>query len=150
MRAPSINARPKKFTRRNWNDAERALLEDTLKRTRNPTMEERSSLAVILGVSMRKVQVWFQNQRQRGSGKNDVRVALAAVLIAHACPQWSANSVAQTADIWGRHGDQEFLRVSTTAFIREKVAALQKIGCEHDAEAVAIYALLSKVAEVIG
>ena len=147
MRAPR---EPKKFTRRNWSDAERALLEDTLKRTRNPTKEERSSLAVILGVPMRKVQVWFQNQRQRGPGEHDLRVALAAVVIAHACPQWSTDLVAQTADVWGRHGDRDFLRVATTAYIRDKAAALQKIGCEHDAEAVATYALLSKVAEVVG
>jgi hypothetical protein len=140
---------PKRFTRRNWSAAERALLEDTLKRTRNPTKEERSSLAVILGVPIRKVQVWFQNQRQREPAEYVLRVALAAVLIADARPEWSADLVAQTADAWSRHGDRDVLRVATAAYIRDKAAVLEKNGCEHDAEAVATYALLRKVADIV-
>ena len=60
--------RPKKtpkFSRWNIDNATQAVLKDLLKKTDTPDMEELSSLACLFDVSVRRVRVWFQNQRQR-------------------------------------------------------------------------------------
>lgn len=42
-----------------------ALLEDSFEQCSMPDMEELSSLACLLNVSVKRVRVWFQNRRQR-------------------------------------------------------------------------------------
>ena len=52
--------------------AEQAVLEHAFHETNGfPTVTDRSSLACLLDASERRVQVWFQNQRQCGKYEED-------------------------------------------------------------------------------
>lgn len=51
----------------------RLVLEDTYSHTPFPDPVTRSSLAVLLGTKPRRIQVWFQNKRQRDEGKRRER-----------------------------------------------------------------------------
>jgi len=54
-----------RWNRTQWSPVQREVLERTFHETPFPTHTARQELASALGVTTRRVQVWFQNQRQR-------------------------------------------------------------------------------------
>ena len=140
--------------------SERALLDDTLVRTDTPDVEERSSLAVLMGRTPRQVQVYFQNKRQRTTPPAHVASPVAAlpvelvslavvnhstlpevgaegaVHLAAAAFECSGGSARLLAD--AAVGSQV---VSDTARLMARDPALSP----SDAEAVALYAMLARI-----
>ena len=57
-----------KYSRWHIDEATLAVLKSLLEQTDMPDAEQLSSLACLFNVSVRRVKVWFQNQRQRGRG----------------------------------------------------------------------------------
>jgi hypothetical protein len=62
---PRPNKVPK-YSRWHIDEATLAVLKSLLEQTDMPDAEQLSSLACLFNVSVRRVRVWFQNQRQRG------------------------------------------------------------------------------------
>lgn len=61
-------SKKRKFDRSNWKTEERSILQEHLVSVGTyPTSEMLKTLAQVLKTSTRRVQVWFQNQRQRGT-----------------------------------------------------------------------------------
>lgn len=123
-------------------------MQHTLARTRFPTVEERSSLAVLLGVPQRKINVWFQNQRQREPSTRSLEVATASVIIAADQPGMSADSIMRKAVEWSQDG----MRYQIGKYLFRQIHRLTIEDTrldQEDAETIAIYALLVKVAEIV-
>lgn len=55
----------KRFDRGRWSPLQLKLLRSVYVHTQMPSAEDISSLAYLLDVSVKRVRIWFQNQRQR-------------------------------------------------------------------------------------
>lgn len=142
---------------------EQAVLEHTFHETNGfPSVTERSSLACLLEASERRVQVWFQNHRQRGIYAADTKTiaSLGMNTILLLCiytrlrPEVPYDSMAHhVSNILTTAGDQADLLVRhhTYTFIVEEARKIRSETIdEYDAVHIATTGLIARVAGVIG
>lgn len=142
---------------------EQAVLEHTLHETNGrPSVTERSSLSGLLEASERRVQVWFQNHRQRGNYAADTKtiVSLGMNTILLLCmytrlrPEVPYDSMAHhVSNVLSTAGGQADLLVRhhTYTFIVQEARKIQSETIDaYDAVYIATTGLIVRVAGVLG
>ena len=142
--------------------AEQTLLEQTFAETLGfPDASVRSSLARVLEVSERRIQVWFQNHRQRGRYAEDSRLVASLGLntIILLCiytrihPTIPYDAMARyVANVLDTVEDPDnFTRTSLSLYIVKEARTLVSDAIdEHDAIHIAVTGLLVRIARVFG
>ena len=150
-----------RWTRWQVGPPEQALLDASYRDNRGyPTSEERSSLSCLLEVSQRRVQTWFQNQRQRrakddGSlvatlGMNTILLFCIYTKLEPDLPyDETAKKVAHALDT--AQDVDKLVRSTTFAYLIYEANGVRSDTIDgFDSFHIATTALLSRVAMVLG
>ena len=143
--------------------AEQAVLEHAFHETNGfPTVTDRSSLACLLDASERRVQVWFQNQRQRGKYEEDTKaiasLGLNTILLMCIMTRQSpdvpydemARYVQSLIASVGSYADH-LVRYHVWSFVLEEARKLTSETIDaHDAVCIATWGLITRLANVLG
>ena len=162
------NMAPEKNITTRWSrwkvgGAEQAVLEHAFHETSGfPTVTDRSSLACVLDSTERRIQVWFQNQRQRGKYEEDTKaiasLGLNTILLMCIMTRQSpdvpydemARYVQTLIDSVGVYADH-LVRYHVWSFVLEEARRVESDTIDqYDAVHIATTGLITRVANVLG